>query len=97
MPSDDFHISLADVQQKLKRLLDKHSALQKENSRLRLDYKNAQDQLVLKDEQIRQLNQQTALLKSGIQQWHPEQKKLFVKRIDTYLREIEKCLALLNE
>lgn len=97
MPSDDLHIDLAEVQQKLKRLLDKHSALQKENSLLQVNYNNSLDELKTKDEQIKHLTHQIVLLKSGIQQWHPEQKKLFVKRIDIYLREIEKCLALINE
>src|SRR5438270_754406 len=48
-------------------------------------------------EEMQQLRHQTDVLKSGIQSWHPEQRKLFVKRIDTYLKEIDKCIALLNE
>ena len=78
-------------------MLDKLSAVQKENQQRHVENENLQNQLAAKDEQIRVLTQQVAVLKSGIQQWHPEQKKLFVKRIDAYLKEIEKCLALINE
>ena len=89
--------SLNSLQQKLKRLLDKHSALQKENRKLTIANENLQQELVEKDGQIKSLQQQVAIVKSGIKSWHPEQKKLFVKRIDSYLKEIEKCLALINE
>lgn len=97
MAQSDLHTELSEVHQKLKRLLDKHSALQKEHNRLLLSFENAQQQITEKDEQIKLLMHQAALIKSGIQQWHPDQRKLFVKRIDTYLKEIEKCLALINE
>ncbi len=97
MPPTDFQIQLQTVTQKLKALLDKHSALQKENRQLQIEKENQQKQIAFKDDQIQQLKQQNDVLKSGIQHWHPEQKKLFVKRIDTYLKEIEKCLALINE
>ncbi len=97
MFSNDINIELSGIRQKLKRLLDQHSALQKENQRLQIENNNAQSKLIEKDEQIKLLTQQIAVLKSGIQQWHPEQKKLFIKRIDAHLKEIEKCLALMNE
>ena len=97
MTQTDLQTSLQHIRQKLKLLLDKHSALQKENKILRAEKENLQGQLTGNEELIKQLQQQTDVLKSGIQSWHPEQKKLFVKRIDLYLKEIEKCLALMNE
>ena len=97
MQQPDFPLQLDAIRQKLKALLDKHSALQKENRQLQTEKENLQKQMAFQNDQIKQLQQQNDVLKSGIQHWHPEQKKLFVKRIDSYLREIEKCLALLNE
>lgn len=97
MPQADFQTQLQTIQQKLKALLNKHSALQKENRQLAIEKENLQKQIAFQNGQIKQLQQQNDVLKSGIQHWHPEQKKLFVKRIDTYLKEIEKCLALINE
>ena len=97
MTQTDLQTSLQHIRQKLKLLLDKHSALQKENKILRAEKENLQGQLTGNEELIKQLQQQTDVFKSGIQSWHPEQKKLFVKRIDLYLKEIEKCLALMNE
>jgi len=97
LPAADIHIYLQNIQQKLKKLLEKYAVLQKENRSLRLEKENLLQQLAARETEIKQLKQQTDVLKSGIQAWHPEQKKLFVKRIDEYLREIEKCLAVLNE
>lgn len=97
MKQPDFSTQLQTVQQKLKALLNKHSALQKEAWSLQLEKENMQKQIAFQADQIKQLQQQNDVLKSGIQHWHPEQKKLFAKRIDTYLKEIEKCLALIND
>lgn len=97
MQQSDFQTGLQTVQLKLKALLDKHSALQKETRRLQIEKENLQKQILFQADQIKQLQQQNDVLKSGIQHWHPEQKKLFVKRIDSYVKEIEKCLALLND
>lgn len=97
MTQTDLLTNLQSIRQKLKLLLDKHSTLQKENKMLRIEKRNLQQKLVEKDGLIKQLQQQSDVLKSGVQSWHPEQKKLFVKRIDLYLKEIEKCLALMNE
>lgn len=97
MAQTDIHTTLQNIRQKLKLLLDKHFTLQKENKTLRTEKEKLQRLLAEKEEQIEQLQQQSDVLKSGIQSWHPEQKKLFVKRIDLYLKEIEKCLALMNE
>ncbi len=97
MAQTNLQTSLENVHQKLKLLLDKHSALQKENIKLTSERNNLQKQLDAKDEQIKQLQQESDILKSGIQNWHPAQKKIFARRIDQYLKEIDKCIALINE
>lgn len=97
MAKEDIHTGLHELQEKLKRLLDKHSAVQRENRKLVAENESLQQQMVAKDAQIKTLQQQVAVVRSGIKSWHPEQKKLFVKRIDAYLKEIDKCLALINE
>lgn len=97
MAKEEIHTGLTDLQVNLKRLLDKHSALQRENRKLMAENENLKEEVNAKEVQIKALQQQVAVVKSGIKAWHPEQKKLFVKRIDAYLKEIDKCLALINE
>ena len=88
---------IRNIEQKLKETTRRYGALKKENLRLQAEAQKLNDTIAQKEEELQQLRHQTDVLKSGIQSWHPEQRKLFVKRIDTYLKEIDKCIALLNE
>lgn len=88
---------IKNIEQKLREVTKRYSALRKENIRLQTEAQKLNDILTEKEEELQQLRHQTDILKSGIQSWQPEQKKMFIKRIDTYLREIDKCIALLNE
>ena len=85
------------IEHKLREVTRRYSVLRKENLRLQAEMQKLNETISKKEEELQQLRHQTDVLKSGIQSWHPEQKKLFVKRIDTYLKEIEKCITLLNE
>ena len=88
---------IENIEQKLKEVTRRYSALKKENLRLQTEVQRMNDIIALKEEELQRVRYQTDLLKSGIQNWQPEQRKLFVKRIDAYLKEIDKCIALLNE
>jgi chromosome segregation ATPase len=88
---------IKNIEQKLKEVTRRYSALKKENMRLQAEAQKLNDLIAQKEEELQQLRYKTDILKSGIQGWHPEQRKLFVKRIDTYLKEIDKCIALLNQ
>lgn len=88
---------IKNIEQKLKEVTRRYTALKKENLRLQAEMQRLNDIVAQKEEELQRLQHQTDVLKSGIQNWQPEQRKLFVKRIDTYLKEIDKCIALLNE
>jgi chromosome segregation ATPase len=88
---------IKNIEQKLKEVTRRYSALKRENLRLQAEVQRVNNIITQKEEELQQLRHQTDVLKSGIQNWQPEQRKLFVKRIDAYLKEIDKCIALLNE
>jgi hypothetical protein len=46
--------------------------------------------------QLQRLIAQLETAKIGTDQWSPVEKMQMEKKIDGYLREIEKCLSLLN-
>ena len=94
---NELEIPIKNIEQKLREVTKRYSALKKENLRLQAEAQKLNDTIAGKEQELQQLRHQTDLLKSGIQSWQPEQKKLFVKRIDTYLKEVDKCIALLNE
>lgn len=88
---------IKNIEQKLKEVTKRYSVLRKENLRLQTEAQRLSDTIAEKEEELQRLRHQSDVLKSGIQGWHPDQRKLFVKRIDMYLKEIDKCIALLNE
>ncbi|MGN6615872.1 MAG: hypothetical protein ACTHJ5_01735 [Ilyomonas sp.] len=95
MPSE-FDIQLQNIQQKLQHVLRQYQHLQKENDQLKAELKNKELLLIEKNKQLAELQQKADVLKLGVKEWSGQEKKDIEKRIDEYLKEIEKCLALLN-
>ena len=85
------------IQDKLQQLLKNHTALQKENDRLKheleKDHKEAKDQ----QKKIEELKQQVDILRLNAGEMGDVDKKEFEKRINSYLREIDRCIVLLSE
>jgi regulator of replication initiation timing len=90
----DLHIK--NIQEKLQHLLKQHHALQRENVKLKKDLEKAQQLQNDQQQTILMLKQQVDVLHIGSQSLDETDKLAFSKRIDTYLKEIDKCLALLN-
>lgn len=90
------NIQLHQVQQKLQRLIKSFTLLQKENKQLKkeLEKKNT---LLTKNEQIVfSLQQQVNALRLTKEGLSLSDKKQIEKDINTYLKEIDRCLSLLN-
>ena len=85
------------IQDKLQQLLKNYSALQKENDRLKheleKDHKEAKEQ----QKKIEELKQQADILRLNAGEMSDIDKKEFEKRINSYLREIDRCIVLLSE
>lgn len=89
-------IQLKSIQQKLQQLLKQYQTVQKENAQLK---KEAEKQKIIinsKTEQIELLQQKLDAVQVGVNNWSDDEKINLQKRIDTYLKEIDKCLSLLN-
>jgi regulator of replication initiation timing len=84
------------IQDKVQQLLRQHAALQKENMHLREQL--SQTKLSETDQQkhVDELRQQVNILKLNAGEMNEEDKKDFEKRINGYLREIDRCIALLS-
>ena len=89
------HIS--SIQAKLQDLLKKHATLQKQV----LQQQELISSLKLKEDdqqkKIRLLEEQQYILKSAAGKLNETDKKPFEQTIGKYLREIDKCIALLSE
>jgi len=85
------------IQEKLQQLLKQHGTLQKENNQLRDELIKTREQIVRHEGTIIQLKQQADVLKLHAGEMNEADKKEIEKRINSYLKEIDKCIALLGE
>ncbi len=88
---------ITSIQAKLQDLLKKHATLQKQV----LQQQELIASLKLKEDdqqkKIRLLEEQQYILKSAAGKLNETDKKAFEQTIGKYLREIDKCIALLSE
>ena len=87
---------LKNIHDKLQQLLKQYRLVQKENGQLKKELEKQKLASITKLEQIQSLQQKLDAAQVGMSSWGEADKKLMEKRIDTYLKEIEKCLSLLN-
>ncbi|HEY0299039.1 MAG TPA: hypothetical protein VGB84_07455 [Arachidicoccus sp.] len=87
---------LQSLEEKLQQLLQRYEQLKKENQKLKNELTQTQTLLAQTNKKIAQTEQQNDALKIGVQHWSTEEKKQLQSRIDSYLKEIDKCLALLD-
>ena len=85
------------VNEKLQQLLKQYLLLQKDNRKLQEELKLQVDTKEQNQQKIELLQVQVSLLKSTSAQMSDADKKDFEKRINQYLRDIDKCIAILSE
>ena len=85
------------IQDKLQQLLKLYAALQKENSRLIQELASAQQKIEAYQKNTDELKQQVSVLKLSTGEMSEADKKEFEKRINGYLKEIDRCIALLGD
>ena len=93
----DFEKQLKRIQDKLQQVLKDYAALQKENLRLKEELDKNRTQSFANQQNIEDLKQQVEVLKISSGDWDEGDKKEFEKRINSYIKEIDRCIALLSE
>ncbi|HUR10602.1 MAG TPA: hypothetical protein VM012_04500 [Flavitalea sp.] len=85
------------VQDKLQQLLKQHSKLQQENEKLLHLLQDAERKESSTNEKIEQLEQEVIILKSATSQLNESDKKELEKKLNYYLKEIDRCINVLGE
>ncbi len=88
---------LKKIHDKLQELLKDHHALKKENSRMTEELHSTQRKNKEQQKNLDELKQQVSILKVSSGDMNEADKKEFEKRINGYLKEIDRCIALLGE
>jgi archaellum component FlaC len=90
-------IQLKRVHEKIQLLLKQHQHLQKENEKLKEDLKKLQDRCETVSRDAEKFRQQSDVLKLSDRNMEEPDKRMLEKRLNQYVREIDKCIALLQE
>jgi hypothetical protein len=90
-------IQLKRVHEKILLLLQQYQVLQKENDRLKEDLKKMQVRCEIISHDAEKFRQQAEVLRLSGGVMEETDKKMLEKRLNQYVREIDKCIALLQE
>lgn len=85
------------IQDKLQQLLKQQAALQKENALLKEEVNGFREKSSQYHSTIETLKQQVDISKFSNGEMDDEERRQFEKRINTYLKEIDRCIAMLSE
>jgi hypothetical protein len=85
------------INEKLQQLLKQYSRLQKENERLKSELSEAKKIESLTMQKIDEMQQQITILKVASGELTEKDKKEFEKKINQYIREVDKCISFLSE
>ena len=85
------------IQDKLQQLLKQHTAVRRENEKLKEELGAAREKLIHQLKNTDELKQQVSVLKMNAGGMNDSDKKELEKKINSYLKEIDRCIALLGE
>ena len=92
----DTEVQLKRIQAKLQQLLKRHVILQKENGWLRQEVDSAKKEVSIQQETLGNLRQQIDVLKYSGGEMSETDKKEFEKKINSYVKEIDRCIVMLS-
>src|ERR1700744_4355030 len=96
-PVGEAELRVRRIQEKLQQLLRQRDVLLKENHRLREELRQLQQGQTDSGVRLEQLQQQVEILKATKVAMSEGEKRALEKRLGQYIREIDRCIALLGE
>ncbi|MCW3107452.1 MAG: hypothetical protein JWQ09_1958 [Segetibacter sp.] len=93
---EDMEEQIQRIENKVQQLLKEYNNAQKEIQRLQKENHHLTEQLQFQTDQANQLHQRVDAQSFSTSNLEDKAKKDLEKRINTYLKDIDKCLALLH-
>jgi hypothetical protein len=94
--NDTIDNQLKNIQTKLQQMLKQYRLVVKENEQLKKQLADNTLQASTKQQQVQALQQQLDVLKMGTSTFDSKDKAALEKKIDLYIKEIDRCLLMLN-
>jgi len=85
------------INEKLQLLLKQYYRIEQENTKYRQQLADQKQQHVTMTERMEQMEQQVVILKAATSQLSEPDKKELDKKLNHYLKEIDRCINMLNE
>lgn len=85
------------IQGKLKELLQQQQLLKYQNKQLQASLTASQQKIREQQQRVEELQQQIAVLKMSPAQLDQQDKKELEKKINQYIKEIDRCIAQLGD
>lgn len=84
------------IEEKLQLLIKYYQQLKGDHAALQQQHQQLQDKWQSSEQEREQLQQQVQILKVGLNQMDPADKKQFEKQLNQYIRDIDQCINLLS-
>jgi chromosome segregation ATPase len=94
---NETEVQLKRIQAKLQQLLKQYAVLQKENNWLKDELDAAKKEIFHQQETMNTLKQQVDVLKYSNGEMGEADRKEFEKRINFYVKEIDRCIVMLSQ
>ena len=85
------------IQEKVQQVLKLNAGLQKENNRLKEELASVKEHTTDQQKSMEDLKRQVAVLKISAGEMNEGDKKELEKRINGYIKEIDRCIAMVSE
>jgi len=96
-PAGEAELRVRRIQEKLQQLLRQRDLLLKENGKLREELRQTQLGQTDQAAKLEQLQRQVEILKATKAAMSEGEKRALEKRLGQYIREIDRCIAMLGE
>src|SRR5258707_15875712 len=96
-PAGEAELRVRRIQEKLQQLLRQRDLLLKENGKLREELRQFQQDHSEQAAKLTKLQQQAEILKATKAAMSEGEKRALEKRLGQYIREIDRCIAMLGE
>ena len=94
---NDLETHIKTVNEKLQQLVKKHAAIKKENEHLKEEVKKLSQKEESYKTKLYELDEKVNILKASSGEMTEDELKEFEKKINQYIKEIDKCIGLLSE
>lgn len=94
---NDLETHIKTVNEKLQQLVKQHTAIKKENDHLKEEINSLKEKEVEYKYALHELDQKVSILKAASGDMSDADHKEFEKRINQYIKEIDKCIGLLSD